>query len=162
MRSNKINNVDLFTSTANDKFNKHIRADLDFRYAGLTYKAEAARQKLHITAFFLNGYYDIITWRDSLTPYLTVGMGVGNNKPGDLTEKGEIVAKGHSKQNFVWNIGGGMKYSFNKNYAVDLEYKYIDLGKLHNKTNVDMEFITVANQKVRGNQVMVHLSYIFQ
>ena len=25
MRSNKINNVDLFTSAANDKFNKHIK-----------------------------------------------------------------------------------------------------------------------------------------
>ena len=62
MRSNKINNIDLFTSTANDTFNKHIKTQ--------------SKQALEIIKSKIN-------WKKLLKPVEQVISKQKNNSPAD-------------------------------------------------------------------------------
>ena len=62
MRSNKINNIDLFTSTANDTFNKHIITQ--------------SKQALEIIKSKIN-------WKKLLKPVEQVISKQKNNSPAD-------------------------------------------------------------------------------
>jgi opacity protein-like surface antigen len=142
------------------KFNNSIRADVDLRYSALTYKADDCTQKMHTTSLFVNGYYDA-NWHENITPYLTAGLGIGTNKAGDAkAADGFVWSKGkNSKQRFIWNVGAGMKFNFNKNYALDLGYKYVDLGKMRNACLY--KGLEPKNQRIRGHQATAALIYSF-
>jgi opacity protein-like surface antigen len=145
------------------RFNKSIRTDLTVQHSQTDYKVEDLKQSFYSTQVFLNAYYDII-WRKNFVPYLTVGLGVGNNKAGTFHASSPMTytLKGGSKTNLIWSIGAGTKFNFNTNYAVDLEYRYVGLGKLNTKAGiVDGMAIAGAKQAVRGNQVIGSLIYNF-
>ena len=99
---------------------------------------------------------------NDIVPYLTAGIGIVSNKSGDLEQVGVIESrKGKAKTNFIWNIGVGAQYNVNKNFALDLGYRYMDLG--FSKVN-DSEIAWLykgGKQKIRGHQVIGSLVYNF-
>ncbi len=143
------------------KYNKFVRADLTYQYAGLIYKAENFRQTMHTNSVFVNAYWDI-NYFTHFVPYLTGGIGVGFNRAGCLSGPMSVCEEGESKTNFIWNVGAGAKYDFNKNYAVDLEYRFVNLGKISTKsTKVLNTMIAPTNQTIRGHQFVVSFIYTF-
>jgi opacity protein-like surface antigen len=139
------------------RFNKSVRADLEIRYAGLTYKHDDTRQKMHTTAGFLNGYYDI-NFHEKLVPYIVAGIGLGCNRAGAFRGSDELMARGRCQENFVWNVGAGAQFNFNKNYSVGLDYRYVDLGSIHTR---DAGLFKGGNQRIRGHQIVGSLTYSF-
>jgi opacity protein-like surface antigen len=146
------------------KFNKYIRSDITVQYAELRYRATGLNQGIHTTAAFLNGYLDI-NFNKPIVPYLTAGVGIGNNRAGAFTDTSTtsvLARRGKSRTNFVWSAGAGTKYNFNKKYALDLEYRYVNLGKM--RTDGVVFFATPLegiNQNIRGHQIMGSLIYSF-
>jgi opacity protein-like surface antigen len=150
------------------RFNDNIRTDLNLQYSELKYKLvtgpNVKKQNIKTMAAFVNGYYDI-NFHESIVPYITAGIGVGRNNAGDLKETGvddEDKRKGKTTTNFIWNIGAGAQYKLNKNFALDLGYKYMGLGKT--KTNASSESPKLyrgGKQNIRAHQVMGSLIYSF-
>jgi opacity protein-like surface antigen len=152
-----------YMAGAGYKFNRSLRTDLTIQYAQLTYKGNQFRQGMHTRAAFINGYFDI-NLHEKITPYLTAGVGIGNNRAGDIngsTNSGmQVAQKGKSKTNFVWNVGTGAQYNINKNYAIDIEYRYMYLGSIHVQETSSITIpIDATNQRIRGHQIMSSLIY---
>jgi opacity protein-like surface antigen len=91
--------------------------------------------------FLLNGYLDLGTWY-RFTPFVGAGVGVSRNTItnfGDfstcLNSNGCAAAGGSdayagsaSKWQFAWAAYAGLSYQLSPNVAVELAYRYIDLG----------------------------------
>jgi len=145
------------------RFCDSLRADLNLQYAKIKYKASDReivnlRQSFTSIAGFFNGYYDI-KLHDKIIPYLTAGIGVGHNKASDLKEDDILPRKAKNKTSFIWNVGGGVAYNLNKNYALDIAYRYVDLGTV---TTKDIDIVCYGGrQSFRAHQLMGSIIYNF-
>ncbi|RST70090.1 outer membrane protein [Candidatus Aquarickettsia rohweri] len=121
-----------------------------------------------------NAYYDIGEF-NGFTPYLTAGVGVSRNKLKNSAQSGvtppagntggfnlankPIAAPGSTasssnsktKTNFAWNVGLGAMYNIDPEFAVDLTYRYRDLGKV----------MKGDDAKLKSHNVTVGLVYKF-
>ena len=122
------------------KLNIPVRAELE--YAAFT-KAEAEKeawgdkykQSNNIQTLFVNVYYDINTGTRFI-PYIGAGLGAGFIRTKGYIDwgAGAIETTGSKTvTNFAWNIGLGLGYEITKNIALDVGYRFADLGKV--KTN---------------------------
>ncbi len=148
------------------KFNDNLRADLNLGFltnVKVNAKYGAATQKNKSMFVLANGYYDIGEY-NGFIPYGTLGVGLANNKSGDMffdnTFKGDVgVDKGKvSKKatSFAWNVGAGVQYSIAPEVKLDLGYRYMDLGKLKMKNGKD-----TVGYKLRTHAVTLGVSYHF-
>jgi len=115
-----------------------VRAELE--YAAFS-KAEAEgrmdiwdgqkiRQSNNIQSLFVNVYYDINTGT-KFTPYIGAGMGTGfirTKSYGDWN--GGETTDSKTVTNFAWNVGLGLGYQITNNIALDVGYRFADLGKV--------------------------------
>ena len=92
--------------------------------------------------FLTNAYLDLGTWK-GFTPFVGAGIGTSRNTihsfrdagiayttPNDLTTAVPTLAYANaaSKWNFAWALHAGFAYSVTPNFAVELAYRYLDLG----------------------------------
>jgi len=138
--SNWINYRDMWDSTLggslaagydfSKKLNIPVRAELEYAafteaevWPGATYGQSYRAQTL-----FMNVYYDINTGT-KFTPYVGAGLGAGFIR----TKYNDDGLSGGSKTvtNFAWNIGLGLGYQFTNNIAMDIGYRFADLGKVY-------------------------------
>ncbi|MCL2673005.1 MAG: porin family protein [Alphaproteobacteria bacterium] len=115
------------------KMNAPVRAELE--YAVFTEaKAEIVatdtiRQSNRIQTLFMNAYYDIDTGT-KFTPYVGAGIGMGFVRAKGLYEwMSSHPTSSKTKTNFAWNLGLGMGYKIADNLALDIGYRFVDLGK---------------------------------
>ena len=110
---------------------KHLSADYN------------VRSNLRYSVFTANTYiyprYDI----GILRPYVGAGAGLAVNKLADIkyiNSSAETVAvkKGSTTKNFAWNLMAGSLFNINENFALNLEYKYSDLGRVKSGRNLSM------------------------
>ena len=140
------------------RINNSVRADINLQYTKINYKATDIKQSIRTTSTFVNGYYDF-KFHDKIVPYLTAGIGIGINKAGELQETYFQQRKGKNKTNLIWNIGAGAQYIINECFAIDLWYRYMDLGLI--KTDDESALALGGKQKLRGHQVIGSLIYNF-
>ena len=100
--------------------------------------------------FMLNGYVDLGTW-NKLTPFVGAGIGFSRNTihnfqdvchgcGGNPANNGVSFADDVSKWNFAWALHAGLAYKVSKNFAVELSYRYLDLGKAETGSLVSYDF----------------------
>jgi opacity protein-like surface antigen len=156
------------------KFNKYLRSDLtatyrgDFKYSGKSEGGDSESQKINSTAFMLNGYYDIVNY-NGFVPYVMGGAGVAYNKADAFTQQDSIQKdriNGATRANLAWQVGAGTQYKINKNIALDLGYKYVDLGKINTSTVYTSStgargFTNAITGKLRSHDVTFGVSYKF-
>ena len=84
----------------------------------------------------VNGYVDL-QLSYYVRPYIMAGIGVARH---DVTYEQENI----SGSNFAWNAGAGVGFYLNRNLAVDVGMKYVDLGdvELENQEK-ELSFDTV-------------------
>ena len=116
------------------KLNVPVRAELE--YAAFT-KAEAedmlwgvtySYQSNNIQTLFANVYYDINTGT-KFTPYVGAGIGAGFIRAKGYYYDNRYITDSKTVTNFAWNIGLGLGYEITKNVALDIGYRFADLGK---------------------------------
>ena len=123
--------------------NVPIRTEVEYMYRsdwkeeGDTYDLGVATQsidtKIQAQTVFINTYVDIPTGTP-FTPYVGAGAGVAMVKTefsDSATIPGFYRLSGTTKEtetNFAWNIGAGGAFSFNENVALDINYRYVDMG----------------------------------
>jgi opacity protein-like surface antigen len=91
--------------------------------------------------FMLNGYVDLGTWWN-ITPFIGAGIGTSRNTISNFGDFSVCVnslscagnggsdafANAASTWSFAWAIHAGLAYQVSPNLAIELAYRYIDLG----------------------------------
>lgn len=97
---------------------------------GLTYTASHNFEvKAH--SVMVNAFYDFNN-QSVFTPYIGGGLGLAYLS----TDYHSRISNGlsgaintsNNDWNFAWNVGGGVTYHFSDSMALDLGYRYVDLG----------------------------------
>lgn len=89
----------------------------------------------NVTTLMANFFYDFHNDSD-FTPYVTAGAGLAFIRAECewMYEMGGYRAKwvdeSETFTNFAWNVGAGVAWKFNENVAVDLGYRYVNMGNV--------------------------------
>ena len=135
-----------------------LRTDVTLDYSASGYRgtilapADARAKVSALTALF-NGYLDLGTWY-GLTPYLGAGAGVSQIKVTDyVSAVSPPFAQGlsNTQWKFAWAFMGGTAYSITPNLAVDVGYRYLNLGDVSTASDAsgDMTLKNLAAHEVR-------------
>lgn len=120
-------------------FNEFFRADATLGYKEYKYKTVpgidgSALSKVKTFSLMANGYLE--AHNDTIfTPYLLAGFGIGRLDPKlsntRVTQAGlqyDVAFKSKKSNNFIWNLGAGVRAKVMDSADVDLTYKYVTLG----------------------------------
>jgi len=118
-----------------------VRMEIEYLYHGnqtFNHASTAGTGSNDVSAhsFLANAFIDIST-DTAFTPYVGAGLGMAclnNRVVVTPTGNGSTNTK-TSRWNFAWNLGGGVAWSINESLALDLGYRYMDLGKTQNVTS---------------------------
>ncbi len=146
-----------------------LRAELEFALRGNSEKswdsmfggANVSTKGLwNNSTLLLNLYYDIQT-DTPFVPYIGAGVGLAFNYTeytvNANSPSGYINAsQSDNFTNFAWNVGAGVAYNFNENFAVDVGYRFMMLG-YNEVSNYGVE---ISNQPY-NNEFMVGLRFTF-
>ncbi len=149
----------LLRSRSSTQYPTKTTANVDpFNYMDTSYEAYATAQTV-----FANLYYDFRN-DTAFTPYIGAGLG-GAYVKGELNTRhtGQALIPGefnyqpnsakyggsHNTWNFAWNLNAGAAYHLTDNVALDLSYRYSDLGTVEYGT-YGYEARNAAGDKVGG------------
>ncbi len=100
---------------------------------------------LTATTYLVNGYYDFKN-NSGFTPFLGAGMGMATVELNNFSRGASYLGGDVDDTVFAYQFIGGVSYAFNKNFAMDLTYRYVgaadptyDSGDGFN-TKIDSEF----------------------
>lgn len=167
-------------SSSSDSRSVSSRQRVDFSdgtFVDGTYTLSNGKASVSTQTWMVNSYYDIDTatpWR----PYLSLGVGLAHNRlqsGGRFTAHDRIIEEtwfdewlplSKSKARFAWSIGTGVAYDFDKNWSVDLAYRFLDAGSVSGAMTlydpVDNEAIhATGSAKVRYHDILAGLRYTF-
>ena len=126
----------------------------DIRRNNTDEDGDFSKFKLYKHSVMANAYFDYLTctpW----TPYVGAGLGVSYLKA-QMFENGEKEFD-KSTNNFAWQVMAGLAYEFNSHWAVDLGYRYADLGRIRkNEGEGNITKITA-----REHDIMLGARYTF-
>jgi opacity protein-like surface antigen len=106
-----------------------IRVETEYIYHGnQTFTRGSDNHDISSHTIMGNAFLDIHTDTD-FTPYVGGGLGVAylNDHVTTLAEKTNYTKD--KIWNFAWNAGGGVAWGLNESMALDLGYRYMDMGK---------------------------------
>ncbi|MDR3357369.1 MAG: outer membrane beta-barrel protein [Desulfovibrio sp.] len=114
------------------------------------------------STLFANLYWDFHN-DSALTPYVGGGLGMAFNYTGydfyDKNIRTKISMDDHYT-NLAWNLGAGVAFSFNDNFAVDLGYRFVYLGYNEVSTIVGGSKVEISNRPY-NNEFMLGLRFMF-
>ena len=84
--------------------------------------------------FLANAYVDLGTW-NCFTPFVGAGIGAARNSIIGLTDIGVPTAgrgfgRDSSEWHLAWALHAGVAYNVNKNFKVELAYRYLNYGSI--------------------------------
>ena len=91
----------------------------------------------------VNGYFDLGTWW-CVTPFIGAGVGVAQNRIEHFRDTNVIAGGGGwadagTKSNLAWALYAGASYKVTSNFAIDLSYRYLNLGKAETGLLVNLD-----------------------
>ena len=142
-----------------------LRAEIEFALRGNSEKSWdshfdgdsiSTKGLWNTSTLFLNLYYDIQT-DTPFVPYIGAGAGLAFNYV-EYTVHSDGFGGSASENftNFAWNVGAGVAYNFNENFAVDLGYRFMMMGY----NEVSSNGLKISNQPY-NNEFMLGLRFTF-
>jgi opacity protein-like surface antigen len=141
--------------------------------AGATFGAGSNEYQADIRSWLglANAYWDIATWC-GFTPYVGAGIGfatltVDGLKDINSVQSAAFYGATNTTTNFAWAIHAGVSYDVSPQFAVDLAYRYADLGStksgvVSDSTGVSPSYSGLYIKDVTSNDVMLGFRYKFQ
>lgn len=158
-----------------ENFNIPIRTELDFtnrEKADYSYSESSffstntIKNQIELNTLMLNVYYDFKN-ESAFTPYLSAGLGYAYiSQKSSHINKTSVATRtlwsySHASNNFAWSAGAGIKYTINKNFSFDLNYKYLDAGQGEVSHTNDAGVERNAKNKVKSQDIMLSATYHF-
>jgi opacity protein-like surface antigen len=147
-------------------WNNWLRFDVTGEYRGKV-GFSALDRYFNVDAFFtndyratksewvvlINGYFDLGTWW-CVTPFIGAGVGVAQNKIEHFRDTNVIAggggwAEAGTKSNLAWALYAGASYKVTSNFAVDLTYRYLNLGKAETGLLVNLDPTVFSGNPLR-------------
>lgn len=94
-----------------------------------------------------------LSW-DKFKPFLSAGLGISWNKLGGLQgmqnplNNAGFILSGNTMASFTWQLGAGIEYMITKHMAVDLAYRFVDLGNFTSGTSMNDPAKNVINGNI--------------
>ncbi|WGL99753.1 outer membrane beta-barrel protein [Arsenophonus sp. aPb] len=153
------------------------RGDSDDSYSGndvVGFPGETfVKNQIDLNTLMLNAYYDFKN-SSNFTPYLSAGLGyayisqktsvdfmVINPSTGDKSDRFHLWTRSHATNNFAWSAGAGIKYTVNKDFSFDLNYKYLNAGQGLVSNSNDLESKRDAKTTLKTHDIMLSATYHF-
>lgn len=108
--------------------------------------------KVKQSTLMVNSYYDFYNSSD-FTPYVGVGLGMAFVKYSSEDES-------YSKTKFAWAAMAGVSYQVTSNLTANLEYRYLDSGKIKDESN-DGIWYEESSAKLSSHDLTIGLRYAF-
>lgn len=147
----------------NSQFGVPVRAEVEYALRGNSEKSWNYDKILDLkgawnaSTLFLNLYYD---FRNStaFTPYVGAGLGMAFNYANyTFSVPGFNANFDDHRTTFAWNVGAGVAYDITDNFAVDLGYRYVNLGYYE----VDLPEGGKIKNQPSNHEFMLGLRYTF-
>ena len=102
----------------------------------------------------VNVFVDLGTWW-CVTPFIGAGAGFAKIKIDHFTDINPMAGGGGfadsgTKTNFAWALQAGLAYKVNPNFAVELSYRYLNVGNGETGTLLNMDPTQAPNPGVVG------------
>lgn len=137
-----------------------VRGELEYNLNGEAKKSMGVtsanipgEMKLRSQSLMLNAYYDINT-NSAFTPYVGAGIGFAKVKA-KLTSS--VMNTNADSTKMAWQVGAGVAYALNDNVAIDLGYRYTDMGEYSKPLGVDNTY----KLDVHSHEVLLGARYSF-
>lgn len=159
------------------KFNDYFRADatVDYEFnagaygegycggcGGLGYSIETA--DISAWTMLLNGYIDLGTYA-GITPYVGAGIGTSYLETSNISyiNPNGVTGtwNGAGQWNFAWALMAGASYAITPNTALDLSYRYLNLGDAVSGYIPAGGGGTIQYNNVDANEIRLGLRYSF-
>lgn len=125
--------------------------------------AVTADRKASVSTLFANAFYDIDTGT-KFTPYVGGGIGVAQIRVKDNfwhAYAGRTGSSSKTVNNFAWNLGAGVAYSFDSSWSVDLGFRHNDFGKVKNNAIDTNGYVFQAKDRASSEEMLLGLRYSF-
>ena len=120
--------------------------------------------------FLANAFLDLGTW-NSLTPYVGAGIGTSRNTINGFTDVNAVTgtiayANADPKWELAWAVYAGIAWNISPVFAIDLGYRYIDLGNaqtadLVTSTGVNTVYNPMIFNDITSHDVTLGVRYNF-
>jgi opacity protein-like surface antigen len=155
------------------RFDPHWRTDMTLSYRGNYGFATAtgvgpSHGDVDALVGLVNGYYDFTSYA-GFTPYIGGGIGFSSNH---ISPTGVAVGPSGGSLNsdtssqFAWQVGAGVSYNLSQNWALDIGYRYLDMGEARTGDDLAINGVgTIGSVAQHGDlqahEVQVGLRYSF-
>src|SRR5262249_47421606 len=104
-----------------------------------------------------NVYIDLGTWWH-ITPFIGAGAGFARNTIDNFRDintpmGGVAYGASASKWNFAWAAHAGLAYQVTPTFAVELAYRYIDLGNAESGDLITYQGVNSVNNPMQFNHI---------
>lgn len=155
------------------RFDPHWRTDMTLGYRGdygftTTTGVGPSHGDVDALVGLLNGYYDFTSYA-GFTPYIGGGVGFSSNHISPTTVAvgpfGGSLNNDTSTQ-FAWQVSAGVSYDLTQNWALDLGYRYLDMGEARTGDDLTINGVSTVggatqHGDLQAHEVQVGLRYSF-
>jgi opacity protein-like surface antigen len=142
-----------------------LRTDVTLDYSATAYRGSIfapgdATAKVGALTTLFNGYLDLGTWY-GLTPYIGAGAGASQIKTTDYISSAAppfTPGLSNTQWKFAWALMAGTAYSFTPSFAMDLGYRYLNLGDVSTQSDA-LGAMTLKNLAAHEVRVGVRWSF---
>ena len=112
--------------------------------------------------FMLNLSADLIT-DSKIRPYFKVGAGISKNKTSDYVyvsntgQETRNVYSGSTVNKFAWQVGAGLTMNTTSIFNTQLEYMFVDRGKVESKANYPDSIGNITTSPSRTGRLKDHV-----
>jgi opacity protein-like surface antigen len=118
-------------------------------------------------SLMINTYYDFKN-TSKFTPYLSAGAGISRVKHKTFTNKIEgpdfdeaNISFSDTSNNFTWSAGAGVSYKMTEDLALDLAYRYVDVGEIKSKNTFNENIIFKNTADLVSHDYSLGIRYKF-
>ncbi len=158
------------------RFNDYLRADVTISYRGgydiddaqtLSGSSFAVQGDASSLTGMVNAYVDVGRF-GRVTPYVGGGIGVSRNTISDLSATFAGVSAtvdDETSTSFAWQASAGLGIEVAPNLAIDVGYRYMDLGSIETGDTVTVGGASIggaaSDGDLRAHEIQVGLRYSF-
>jgi opacity protein-like surface antigen len=144
-----------------------------FQFSGPTFNTNQYTASKAELVGLVNFFVDLGTW-GCFTPFVGAGVGVAKIKIDHFRDVNVIAAGGGwadsgTQTNFAWALQAGAAYKVNPNFAVELSYRYLNVGNGQSGTLLNLDptqppniLAPVTFHNIQSHDIMLGVRWLLQ
>ncbi len=144
-----------------------------YQFSGPTFNTNQYTASKSELVGLVNVFLDLGTWW-CITPFIGAGAGFAQVKIDHFRDVNVIAAGGGwadtgTKTNFAWALQAGLAYKVNPNFAVELSYRYLNVGNAESGTLLNLDptvspntFAPMTFHQIQSHDIMLGVRWMLQ